>query len=812
MQVLKFGGSSVANSVNIQKVTSIVAEAVKKDRTILVASAIGGCTDKLIETARLASIKDEKYKEIILQLEEAHCRIIDNIITDEFKSGIKNRCTELFVKLKEVCEGVSLLGELSPASADLVMSFGELLSTSIISARLNSIGVANVWTDARNFIKTFRSNSSNIVDTQETYKRISAYIKANGTRLYVVPGFIASDNEDRTTTLGRGGSDYTASIFAVGSEARVLEIWTDVNGMMTADPRVVPQARTIEHISYKEALELSHFGAKVVYAPTIQPVVRHEIPIVVKNTFNPDGPSTTIETHPPENKSKIRGISSSNRIALLSLEGSGMVGVPGYSARFFTALANSGINVILITQASSIHTMCVAIDEADAKSAGEAVDEAFAYEISLNKVNRVTVETGFSIVTLVGDDMKNQSGTGGRMFDAMGRAGINLRAIAQGSSEKNISTIISASDTENAIKVIHDEFFGTRKMRINLFIAGYGNVSKSLVSLISEQQDSLLRQKNTEVIITGICNSKSYIICKEGINSGNIEKLLDRGVCGDVNNFVREASFIAPRNAVFADCTADSGVASLYPDILSKGISVVACNKIAVSSSYHYYRQLKDTAHRNGVRFYYETTVGAALPLLSTLERLKESGEKIISIEAILSGTLNYLFSSYDGSRSFSSLIKEAKDAGYTEPDPRTDLSGIDVLRKCTILARECGYETEQENIESEPAIAASLLEGNKDNFLEVVEQAEDSIAKQFEEALSKGERLRYVAEISGENCKVGIKRIPRGHPLYDITGTNNSLMIKTENYPQGITISGAGAGSKVTAGGVLNDILRAAL
>ncbi len=811
MQVLKFGGSSVADATNISKVTSIVAEAVKKDRTILVASAIGGCTDKLILTGKLASSKDTAYKEVISQMEVRHTEIIEQLIPAGFREPVAARCAELFQKLREICEGISLVGELTPASADVVMSFGELLSTSVISAKLTSIGINNVWTDARNFIKTKRVNSFNIVDTDETYRRMGEYLHANGTRLYVVPGFIASDYEDRTTTLGRGGSDYTASLFAVGTGARVLEIWTDVSGMMTADPRIVPEARTIEHISYKEALELSHFGAKVVYPPTIQPVVRKGIPIIVKNTFDPHGASTTIERYPPENKSKIRGISSSNRIALLSLEGSGMVGIPGYSGRFFTALANAAVNVILITQASSLHTMCVAVEEADAERAGTAVDEAFAYEISINRVNRVVVEKGFSIVTLVGDDMKNQSGTGGRMFDALGRAGINLRAIAQGSSERNISTIIAAADTSNAIKVIHDEFFGTRKRRINLFIAGFGNVGRELVSLIGAQESELSSRRNVNVVITGICTSRKMVVCKEGIDPKCAEELLEKGERADINAFIRQASFVAPRNAVFADCTADATVASLYGEIFYKGISVVTCNKIALASETTNYQSLKRGANENGVRFLYETTAGAALPLLATIERLSESGEKIISLEAILSGTLNYLFSNYDGSKTFATLIKEAKEAGYTEPDPRTDLSGGDVVRKCTIIARECGFRIEQSEIEAEPAIESSLMQGSTDDFYKRVERAEKSIAEMFRAAAERGERLRYIATIEEGKCTVGVKSVAPDHPLYNICGTNNSLMIKTSNYPDGVVISGAGAGARVTAGGVLNDILRAA-
>ncbi len=813
MQVLKFGGSSVANAVNISKVVSIVADATKKDRTIMVSSAISGCTDKLIKIGNLASKRELQYKELVESLEKEHNDIIQEIIPEEYRAIPVDKCNALFSELKGILEGVALIGELTESSCDLVMSFGELLSTSIISAKLKSLGINNVWTDSRTLIKTFRENSRNVVNTTETYNRICAYLETNGTRLYVVPGFIASDANNKTTTLGRGGSDYTASLFAAAAGARVLEIWTDVSGMMTADPRLVPDAKTIEHISYKEALELSHFGAKVVYPPTIQPVVKRGIPIIVKNTFDPYGPATVIENHPPDSRGKIRGISGSNNIALLSLEGSGMVGIPGYSARFFTALANKKINIILITQASSLHTMCVAIEGADAGKAGKAVDIEFAYEISLGKVNPVVVEEGFSIISLVGDDMKNQSGTSGKMFDALGKAGINIRAIAQGSSERNVSAIVDVSDTPTAIKVIHDKFFGeAARVRVNLFIAGYGNVGKSLVKLVEEQKERIAEEKGAEIVLAGVCNSTHSLINKEGLTSKEIEKIKETGNNGGISNFLRKIISMAPGNPVFADCTADSTVASLYSELLSAGISVVTCNKITPSSSLDRFRELKKTAAGNGLSLLYETTAGAALPILRTIERLKESGEKIIRAEAILSGTLNYLYSNYNGTKTFASLVKEAQDAGYTEPDPRTDLSGTDVIRKCTIIARECGFRAEQKDIAATPAAPEELFEGTVADFYNKTDESESKFKDLYLQSAEKGERLRYVATIEDGKYNVGLVSLPSSHPLYNVCGTNNSVTFITTNYPDGITITGAGAGARVTAGGVLNDIIKAAL
>lgn len=813
MQVLKFGGSSVANSSNIMRVTSIIAQAAKKDKTIVVSSAIAGCTDRLIQIANLASIKENKYKELLLELEQSHNDIIVEIIPLEFRSEPAEKCNALFLQLSNILEGIALIGELTSSSLDIVMSFGELLSTTIIWAKLNSEGINSVWTDSRKLIKTYRHNSANHVSKEESYKNILECLEANGTRLYVVPGFIASDATGKTTTLGRGGSDYTASLFAVASGARVLEIWTDVNGMMTADPRIVPRAKTIEHISYTEALELSHFGAKVVYSPTIQPVVKHSIPIVVKNTFDPNGPSTIIESNPPEAIGKIRGISSSNKIALLSLEGSGMVGIPGYSARFFTALAKSKIDILLITQASSIHTMCVAIEEPFVTKAGKAVDSEFAYEITLGKVNPVIVEKGFSIISLVGNDMKNQSGTSGKIFDALGNAGINIRAIAQGSSERNISAILMAQDSAAAVRAVHDRFFeksGNKKM--HLFIAGYGNVGRSLVKLIEQEKDNIALEKKLEISIWGVCNSSLQILDKHGIKSSKADSICKLGTKSNINNFIRDIIALSSSNSIFVDCTANGTVASLYNEILSNGISVVTCNKIAPSSPLHSWNNLKSIAQEKGVSLLYETTVGAALPIIETIQRLKESGEQITGAQAILSGTLNYLYSNYDGSKPFATLIKEAQDAGYTEPNPATDLSGTDVLRKCTIISRECGFEIEQRDIEAVAAAPAELFECDGANFYSLALDAEPYFAEKLRQASENGARLRYVASISHHKQSIGIAFLSPENPLYHVCGTNNSITITTRNYPSGITVTGAGAGARVTAGGVLNDIIKAAL
>lgn len=813
MQVLKFGGTSVSDGNNILRVISIVSEASKKDKTIMVSSAIAGCTDKLIAAATYASNNNNQYAAIIEELKERHLDIIRETISPEFEAKPINDCNELFERLSQVLQGVNLLGELTTTSLDLVMSFGELLSTTIISAALRSKGINNHWVDSRNYIKTFSHNSFNVVDISQSFARIKELLAPNGIKVYVVPGFIASDSRGRCTTLGRGGSDYTASLFAAASNSRVMEIWSDVSGMMTADPRVVKEAKTITHISYKEALELSHFGAKVVYPPTIQPVIKQGIPIIIKNTFDPNGPCTIIEERPPYSRGAIRGISGSKEMALLSLEGSGMVGIPGYSARLFTSLAKAEINIILITQASSLHTMCVVIEERVAQKAGEAVDLEFAYEISLGKVNPVVVERGFSIVSLVGDDMKNQSGTGGKMFKALGDAGINIRAIAQGSSERNVSTIIGTADYNEAIKVLHNRFFEKeQKSKVAIYIAGYGGVAKELLQIIESQKERIRQERGIDLVVAGLCNSTHALYSAQGVTPSEAQMINSTGTPGDADLFAREIIEKRSGKRIFVDCTASGAVSTLYKELLEGGVSVVTCNKIAPSSSLESWLELKERAFSQSVSLLYETTAGAALPILETLSRLIESGEEIIEISAILSGTLNYLFDSYDSTVPFGVLVEQARKLGYSEPDPSIDLSGKDVVRKCTIIARECGFNIEQHNVESTPAAPLHIFDKKGDEFIELIKENEEYYSTLYQQAAESGNRLRYIATINPKGAKASIASLPPDNPLFHIKGSDNSIVIKTKNYPNAVTITGAGAGNRVTAGGVLNDIIKAAL
>ena len=819
MQVLKFGGSSVADAGNMSKVVDIVTNAVDRDRTILVASAISGCTDTLIRIGTLASQRNESYKGLIDGLQQRHHVIIKDFLPREKQEESLEICDALFDSLRSIAQGVFLLGELSPASLDAIQGFGELWSTKILATKLASIGISTKWIDSRTIIRTIAKGDKNIVDVQKTYSRVNEMVENNPiTQLFVLPGFIASDKQGRTTTLGRGGSDYTASLYAVGCKARILEIWTDVPGMMTSNPKTVPTARTISNISYKAALELSHFGAKVIYPPTIQPVVTEGIPIYIKNTFDPEAPGTLIEKNPPRSKDSVIGISNSDNIALLSLEGSGMVGIPGFSSRLFETLSQNDINIILITQASSVHTMCIAVSEKDAEKAREAADRCFAYEISLGKLNPLKVEKGFSIVCLVGDDVLNQSGATGRMLAALGNNSIPVRATAQGSSERNISVIISSSDADAAIKTIHNEFFDRKSGKdIHLFIAGYGVVGKALVDIISKNRDKIEERTGRRLHVCGLANSRRFVIDKNGLALENIAELLAEGESSADEAYFTQLATLTLENSVFVDCTASADIAFKYMNLFKRGYSVVACNKITFSAPYKHYAALKSAAIEIGATLRYETTVGAALPILESISRSVHSGDEILRIEAVLSGTLNYIFSNYAGGigGTFAEVVKRAQDAGYTEPDPRLDLSGRDVLRKLLILSREAGVGIDEKDVDVSPILPEEFFEGDVEAFYAKLAENEAMFAARYNEAASKGLRQRFVASLVKDNgspfgykAKIGLECVDASHPLFSLCGTDNAALIQTDFYPSPLVVQGAGAGAYQTASGVLNDII----
>lgn len=805
---MKFGGTSVGSAAAMKNVKDIVQHQLADHRIVVVVSAMGGTTDMLIEAGRKAAAQDEHYKEILQNIENRHLDTIKELIPVQHQSHVLSFTKTYCNELEDLVNGIFMLGELSPRALDRLMSFGELMSSRIVAASL-ALDVPNsAWKDARELIKTNDHYGNAVVDHTATHLHLKALLKEDK-NVYILPGFIASATDHSTTTLGRGGSDFTAAIVAAAIEADALEIWTDVSGMMTADPRWVTNARPIPAISYKEAMELSHFGAKVIYPPTIQPVMSKNIPVWIKNTFAPQDPGTVINNEAAGGHEAIRGISSINNIALLSLEGSGMIGIPGFSKRLFEALAHEKINVILITQSSSEHSICVAVTATHAEKAMIAVDQAFEREIDLGIVDPLFVEKNLSIVALVGENMKSHPGISGKMFGAFGRNGINVRAIAQGSSERNISAVISTDDVRKAVNVLHEEFFETSYKQINVFIAGVGNVGKRLLAQIKQQQAFLMEHLRVQVRVVGLINSRKMVMAEEGLN-GDWETHLQQGETADLQAFVDRIISRNLRNSVFVDVTAHDTVANVYAAFLQKSIAVVACNKIAASASYANYAQLKFLAREYNTRFLFETNVGAGLPVIGTLNDLLRSGDEILKIEAVLSGTLNYVFNHYDGSRKFSEVVKQAQDEGYTEPDPRLDLSGTDVARKIMILARESGEKMEMDSIENISFLPESCMLGSVADFYVELEKHEAHFKKLYDEAAAKNCKLKFVATYAKGKAAVGLQHINEQHDFFHLYGKDNIVRFTTNRYPdQPMVVKGAGAGADVTASGVFADILR---
>jgi aspartokinase/homoserine dehydrogenase 1 len=812
MQVLKFGGTSVANAQNMEKVVAIVLDKLKSDKVMLVVSALGGTTDFLIDAGKLAAAGDDSYKEKLAALEQRHLQCIKELIPVSRQSAIlseiKKRCNEL----EAVCEGVFMLSELSPRTLDKIVSYGELMSSIIIAYKFTTIDVAHQWGDCRQLIVTNSNYTNAAVNFEETNKKISAFTAAHASSLYVFPGFIASDANGITTTLGRGGSDYTAAIFAAAVNASMLEIWTDVSGMMTADPRLVQNARVVPQMSYQEAMELSHFGAKVIYPPTIQPVMSKGIPLKIKNTFAPADEGTLVEKNTKSVNTIISGLTSMAKISLLLLEGSGMVGIPGFSKRLFEALSNEKINVILITQSSSEHSICVAVDEANAARAKAIVDQQFDYEIAVKKLEPLHVEDGLAIVALVGDNMKNHPGISGRMFHALGRNGVNIRAIAQGSSEKNISAVLAARDVKKAINVLHEEFFETSYKQLNLFVLGAGNVGSRLLEQLKQQQQYLLKHLRLQLRVIAIANSKKVAIGEEGIDLSKWRDTMSKAPDMKLDELVQFIIEKNMRNSVLIDNTASADAALCYPQLLQKSVSVVACNKIATSSAYATYENLKNLARAYNTSYLFETNVGAGLPVIGTLNDLLRSGDEVHKIQAVLSGTLNFVFNNYNGTSSFASVVKQAQDEGYTEPDPRLDLGGTDVMRKILILSREAGYKMEMEEIKNDSFMPEACMQGDVANFYKELEKHEKHFKALYDKANAAKCKLKFVAELNEGKATVGLQHIPAEHDFYHLYGKDNIVLFYTRRYSgQPLVVKGAGAGADVTASGVFADIIRTA-
>ncbi len=814
MKVLKFGGTSVANAENIRKVAAIVQTAAANEDCVVVLSAMQGVTDTLIEAGRLAELGDDGFIEIIKDAGGRHFAAIKELFPDVPHHSLKEFIEIALKELENLYEGVFLLRELSPRTLDSILSFGELVSTKILSAHLNSIGLENVWKDSREMIRSDSNFGFAAVDFAITNMRIKDYFLASEAKLHILPGFIAVDENGSTTTLGRGGSDYTAAILAGAVEADLLEIWTDVSGMMTADPRFVRNVRQIPRITYREAMELSHFGAKVVYPPTIQPVMAKSIPVWIKNTFAPEDHGTLIEAEAARGSEIIRGITSIDDLCVLSLEGSGMVGIPGFSKRLFDALSRAQINVILITQSSSEHSICVAIEEKFGTLAKTVVDREFEYEINIGKIEPLKVENGFSILALVGDNMKEHTGVSGKMFTTLGQNGINIHAIAQGSSERNISAIINSRDARKAVNTLHEEFFSDGNKQINLYIAGAGTVGTKLIEQIHRQHGYLLNNMRINLRVIGLANSKRMLFDEEGIDLDNWRERLAEPVSNKFKNTNEIAGIIIEnnlRNSMFVDITASAEVVEMYPQLLKKSVSVIACNKIACSSEFNNYLHLKDLAREFGANFLFETNVGAGLPVINTLNDLMRSGDVVKRIEAVLSGTLNFVFNNYDGSSSFSEVVRQAQNEGYTEPDPRLDLSGTDVARKILILAREAGYRMEIGDIANASFLPEKCLHGSVDDFYYEIQRQEDHFRRLLDDARNGDQSLKYIASFDKGKAEVGLQTIGPDHNFANLSGKDNAVLFYTNRYSeQPLVIKGAGAGADVTAAGVFADIIRA--
>lgn len=811
MKVLKFGGTSVANAENIKRVLNIVTEKAKKEKLVVVVSALSKVTDLLLLASQKAASNDDSYKEIVNEIEKKHLDTLKELIPVSEQSSLLSHLKRIINHLETLLDGCFLLGELSPRTEDTILGFGELLSSYIIAEALKQKDKNSGYADSRELIKTNATFGKAIVDFEITNLLVADFFNTNNNQIVVLPGFIASTSDNIPTTLGRGGSDYTAAIVAAAVNATDLEIWTDVNGMYTANPKIVKQAQPIATISYQEAMELSHFGAKVLYPPTIQPVLRKNIPILIKNTFEPEALGTYISNDVTSQSNPVKGISHIDNIALLTLEGPGMVGVSGSSKRLFEVLSQENINVIFITQASSEHSICIGILNSDAELAETAINKAFEIEIAQNKIEPCIVENNLCIIALVGENMKNHQGLSGRMFSTLGKNNVNIRAIAQGASERNISAVITKRDVKKALNTLHENFFEENTKQLNLFVMGVGNVGEKFIEQIHQQKKFLKDNLKINLRVVALSNSRKMHFDEEGISLKDWPTVLNNGETANQELFIAKVKELNLRNSIFVDITANETVSKTYEHYLKQSVAVVTCNKIACSSAYDNYKYLKNLSRQYNAPFLFETNVGAGLPIIDTVKNLIASGDKVNKIQAVLSGSLNFIFNNFDENNSFHDVVKEAGVQGFTEPDPKIDLSGIDVARKILILIRESGYQMDIESISNESFMPAECLETTSNEaFFESLQKNAAHFDALFNEAKNKESRLKYVAQFENGKASVGLQFIPKDHPFYNLEGKDNIVLFYTDRYvDQPLLIKGAGAGAAVTASGIFADVIR---
>lgn len=809
MRVIKFGGSSVGTPQKVNEVLSIISAIAEKEKIAVVISAFSGVTDTLIHLAQAALAGDEHFKHLFKQLEKRHCDAVKSLVTTKHQPAVMSNVLQMLNELHDLLKGISLIKELSPKTLDLTISFGERLSAYILSEAAKKVLKGCCYLDARNVVKTDNNFGYANVNFHKTNQLIKNYFHQQQSTVFIT-GFIGSTDAGETTTLGRSGSDYTASIFGAALRAKAIEIWTDVDGIMTADPRLVKQAFSLTSITYEEAMELSHFGAKVIFPATMRPAMSAGIPIIVKNTFKPQFEGTIISNKNIDQTNWIKGISSLDNIALLNVAGSGMLGVAGVSGRLFTALSKAKVNVILISQASSEHSICIAVHEKDATCAKEIIEKEFHYEIRSKQIDEISLKQALSIVAIVGENMKHLPGTASKMFTALGKNGINIVAIAQGSSEKNISAVIETKDRTKALNSLHETFFLTDKKALNVFVIGAGLVGGKLLDIIEKQKKSLAQKQLINLQLVGIANSKKMFVGNNDIKHWK-DSINNSEETTDLNVFIEKVKSANLPNSVIVDATASEEPLKIYEKALAANIAVVTPNKRACSGKFSFYNKLKTLSLKHHTHFLYETNVGAGLPVINTLNDLLLSGDEIIKIEAVVSGTLNYLFYHFDEGMSFTELLLKAKELGYTEPDPREDLSGMDVARKILILARECGSSLELKDVKVQNLVPAmSKRAKTVDEFFEMLKTEENQFSLKLSKAKKNGNKLKYIATYENGKASTALKEVNSNHPFYALAGTENCFSFTTTRYKQyPLVVKGPGAGADVTAAGVFADIVK---